>query len=74
VILSFTPIVRSGYRIGVPCGGEYIELLNSDSTFYGGSNVGNSGALRSTPTPWMGLPCSLSLTLPPLAALVLQPK
>jgi 1,4-alpha-glucan branching enzyme len=73
VILNFTPLVRSHYRIGVPSPGEYREILNSDSTFYGGSNVGNAGKLIATATPWMNLPHSLELTLPPLGALVLKP-
>jgi 1,4-alpha-glucan branching enzyme len=73
VILNFTPIVRRKYRIGVPCRSQYREIFNSDSTYYGGSDVGNGGVLDSTATSWMGLPCSLELTLPPLGALVLQP-
>ncbi len=72
VILNFTPIVRERYRIGVPGGGEYREVFNSDSTFYGGGNVGNAGTLVSTPKPWMNLPHSLELTLPPLGALILR--
>jgi 1,4-alpha-glucan branching enzyme len=69
VVLNFTPVVREGYRIGVPGGG----LFNSDSSAYGGGNVGNLGLIRAVPEPRHGQPCSLSLTLPPLAALVLQP-
>ena len=72
VILNFTPVVRSDYRIGVPAGGMYRELLNSDSRFYGGSDVGNFLGIHSEARPWMGFENSLSLTLPPLGALVLQ--
>jgi 1,4-alpha-glucan branching enzyme len=72
VILNFTPVVRRDYRIGVPAGGMYRELLNSDSRFYGGSDVGNFLGLHSEARPWMGFEDSLSLTLPPLGALVLQ--
>lgn len=72
VILNFTPVVREAYRIGVPALGCYLELLNSDGACYGGSNVGNAGAVWAQPKPWMGRPCSLSLTLPPLGALVLR--
>ena len=72
VILNFTPVVRSDYRIGVPAGGMYRELLNSDSRFYGGSDVGNFLGIHSEARPWMGFQNSLSLTLPPLGALVLQ--
>ncbi len=73
VILNFTPVVHHGYRIGVPHGGGYRELLNSDSTFYGGSNTGNGGHIPSQAIPWMGQPHSLELTLPPLGALILAP-
>ncbi len=72
VVLNFTPQPRHGYRIGVPQAGRYRELLNSDSSHYGGSNLGNGGELHSEAVPWMGREHSLSLTLPPLAALVLQ--
>jgi 1,4-alpha-glucan branching enzyme len=72
VILNFTPVVRSDYRIGVPRAGVYRELLNSDSRFYGGGDVGNSPGMTSDPRPWMGMHQSLSLTLPPLAAVVLK--
>ena len=71
VVLNFTPVVRRSYRIGAPRPGSYREVLNSDSRHYGGSDVGNGGAVRAQARPWMGLPCSLELTLPPLAGLVL---
>ncbi|HEX2797593.1 MAG TPA: 1,4-alpha-glucan branching protein GlgB, partial [Immundisolibacter sp.] len=71
VVLNFTPIVRHGYRLGVPRSGWYRELLNSDSAYYGGSNVGNSGA-HAQAIPWMSRPWSITLDLPPLAALVLE--
>ncbi len=71
VILNFTPEPREFYRIGVPEEGTYVEIFNSDSNYYGGSNTGNIQVL-SQPKPWMNLPHSVSLTLPPLAALVLK--
>jgi 1,4-alpha-glucan branching enzyme len=73
VACNFTPVVRSGYRIGVPAPGRYRELLNTDSRHYGGSDVGNRGAVTADDVPMHGHPHSLNLTLPPLAALVLQP-
>ncbi len=74
VIINFTPIPRENYRIGVPEGGYYQEIFNSDSTYYGGSNLGNGmGALATEDKAWMERPYSLSLTIPPLAAIVLQP-
>lgn len=67
---NFTPVVRHDYRIGVPEPGTYRELFNSDSTWYGGSNVGN--AVREADTrEWMGRPYSISITLPPMAGIVL---
>ncbi|MDZ7754598.1 MAG: 1,4-alpha-glucan branching protein GlgB [Gammaproteobacteria bacterium] len=73
VVLNFTPVPRQGYRIGVPVPGVYHEVLNSDSRYYGGSDVGNGGDLVAEETPWMGRPYSLNITLPPLGAVVLRP-
>ncbi|WP_339897941.1 1,4-alpha-glucan branching protein GlgB [uncultured Gilvimarinus sp.] len=72
VILNFTPTPRHDYRVGVPDDGEYDEIFNSDSTYYGGSNLGNGSRLMAEQKPWMNLPYSLSLTLPPLAGIVLK--
>jgi 1,4-alpha-glucan branching enzyme len=72
VVLNFTPVVRRDYRIGVPRAGTYREVLNSDSRFYGGGDVGNAPSIDTEPLSWMGKPQSLSLTLPPLAAVVLS--
>ncbi len=71
VVLNFTPVPRQGYRIGVPRPGFYRETLNSDSEYYGGSNVGNSGGMAADPVPWMGQEQSISLTIPPLAGVIL---
>lgn len=73
VVCNFTPIVRQDYRIGVPGPGFHAEILNSDSTFYGGSDVHNAGGVEAEKVEWHGLPYSLRLTLPPLAGLVLKP-
>ncbi len=74
VVLNLTPIPRHDYRIGVPAGGEWREILNSDSAYYGGSNVGNGpGPMVAEDQPWMNRPWSLAITLPPLAAIVLAP-
>jgi 1,4-alpha-glucan branching enzyme len=71
VIVNLTPVPRENYRIGVPLTGHYREVFNSDSQFYGGSNMGNGPeALETEEKPWMNRPCSLSLVLPPLASLV----
>ena len=72
MIGNFTPVPRKAYRLGVPTGGFWRELLNSDSRDYGGSNMGNAGGVQAEEIPAHGRPCSLSLTLPPLAALFLK--
>jgi 1,4-alpha-glucan branching enzyme len=74
VVCNFTPVPRSNYRLGVPEEGAYEELLNSDSNFYGGSNLGNSGALHTESIPHYHRPFSVLLTLPPLAVLFLKKK
>jgi len=75
VVINLTPQPHHGYRIGVPESGSYREVFNSDSELYAGSNMGNGGvALVTDELPWMNRSCSLSLTLPPLAAIVLQPE
>ncbi len=73
VVLNFTPVPRENYRIGVPNACEYKELFNSDSSRYQGSNIGNTGTCNAHPEEYMGQPNSLSLTLPPLGAVILQP-
>ena len=72
VCCNFTPVLRQGYRLGVPAAGSYEEIFNSDSAWYGGSNTGNGGGLQSTPVPHHGREHSLTLTLPPLAVVVLK--
>jgi 1,4-alpha-glucan branching enzyme len=72
-VCNFTPSVHEGYRIGVPQPGLYRERLNTDSMYYGGSNVGTRlGAAQSEARPWHGRPHSIALTLPPLATVMLQ--
>jgi len=72
VVCNFTPVVRHGYRIGVPEGGAYEEALNTDDTRYGGSGVRNSEGVVAEKVPAHGQPYSLSLTMPPLATMVLK--
>jgi 1,4-alpha-glucan branching enzyme len=72
VVCNMTPVPRPGYRIGVPRGGRWRELLNTDSAFYGGSDMGNDGGLHTAPVPSHGEQQSLELLLPPLATLLLQ--
>ncbi len=72
IICNFTPVPRYGYRVGVPKGGHYAEVLNSDSEHYGGSNMGNLGGIESQAAVWHGWSHNLSLTLPPLSMIVLK--
>jgi 1,4-alpha-glucan branching enzyme len=73
-VLNFTPMPRHDYRIGVPGNRGYRERINSDSDYYGGSNLGNKGYLQVEKIPSHGFSQSISLTLPPLACLILEPK
>ena len=72
-VVNFTPVIRDGYRIGVPREGAYIELINSDAGAYGGSNHGNSGIVFTEPIASHGHQDSLRLSLPPLGFLLLKP-
>jgi 1,4-alpha-glucan branching enzyme len=69
VVCNFTPVPRYNYRVGVPRGGFWREVLNSDSEGYGGSNLGNAGGVEASPVPAYGKYHSLSLILPPLGVL-----
>jgi 1,4-alpha-glucan branching enzyme len=72
VVGNFTPVLRKEYRIGVPEGGRWRELLNSDAQIYGGSNQGNGGGVMAEPVPHHDRPFSVKLTLPPLGILFLK--
>jgi 1,4-alpha-glucan branching enzyme len=69
IVCNFTPVVRKGYRVGVPAGGYWKEILNSDATEYSGSGLGNAGGVTADPLPEHGRRFSLNLILPPLAVL-----
>ena len=73
IALNFTPVARTGYRIGVPHAGQYREILNSDSRFYGGSDLGNPVPLTAEAVPCMHQPWSVLISLPPLAGVILAP-
>ena len=73
-VSNFTPLVRSGYRIGVPQEGSYVELLNTDSVQYGGSGVGLQGEIQTEDIEAHGRPHSLQIDLPPLATIMLKIK
>ncbi|HXJ18546.1 MAG TPA: 1,4-alpha-glucan branching protein GlgB, partial [Candidatus Polarisedimenticolia bacterium] len=74
VVCNFTPVFRENYRVGAPRPGFYREILNTDSTYYGGSDVGNAGGVHAEPIPWNDRPYSIQLRLPPLAVMYFKPQ
>ena len=72
VVANMTPVPRRGYRIGVPRAGGWREIFNSDSGYYGGSNLGNGGRVDTTLVATHGQPQSLELVLPPLSTIFLR--
>jgi 1,4-alpha-glucan branching enzyme len=73
VAMNHTPVPRDNYRIGVPVGGTWREIFNSDAGEYWGSGWGNMGWINASPMPYHQWPRSLTLTLPPLGAIILKP-
>ena len=71
IVLNFTPVPREGQRIGVPVSGHYKEVLNTDASVYGGSNVSNGSQLQSENVGWMNQHHSLVISIPPLAGIVI---
>lgn len=71
-VFNFTPFVRHNYKVGVPVAGRWDEVFNSDSSIYWGSNVGNYGGVATEDSPSHGQPQSITLSLPPLAAIFLE--
>jgi 1,4-alpha-glucan branching enzyme len=72
VVCNFTPVPRRGYRIGLQRAGRWSEILNTDASIYGGSNVGNNGAVVTESIASHGKAQSALVTLPPLATIVLR--
>ncbi len=72
VACNLTPVPRTNYVVGVPHGGLWQEVLNSDAALYGGGGWGNLGGVQAAPVPAGGRPWSLNLTLPALSTLVLK--
>jgi 1,4-alpha-glucan branching enzyme len=73
-VCNLSPEVRREYRVGLPSPGRWLEVLNTDSTYYGGSDVGNLGGVKCEPHPWHDQPFSATMTLPPLAVVWLVPE
>ncbi|HEV7414919.1 MAG TPA: 1,4-alpha-glucan branching protein GlgB [Tianweitania sediminis] len=74
VISNMTPVVRQGFRVGVPLIGSWTEIFNSDSEHFGGSGVSSGGNLMAEEVSWHGRPASITLTVPPLATIFLTPE
>jgi len=72
VILNLTPVVRTGYRVGLPSDGFWREVINSDAAIYGGSNQGNLGGVTAEAQKQHGQPCSAVFTLPPMSVIVFR--
>ena len=73
-VCNLSPVPREGYRLGLPQAGRWREALNTDSTYYGGSDVGNLGGVESEAVPWHEQPFSAEVTLPPLGVVWLVPE
>jgi 1,4-alpha-glucan branching enzyme len=73
VVLNFTPVPRERWRVGLPRGGRWREVLNTDSAYYGGANLGNLALVDASAVPAMGREWSAEVVLPPLGAIVLVP-
>ena len=72
-VANFSAVVHDDYRIGLPRGGTWAEVLNTDAGSYGGSGVGNLGEVHAEDVAWHGLPASAALRVPPLGVLWLRP-
>ena len=73
-VANLSPVPRPGYRLGLPRSGRWVEALNTDSAFYGGTDTGNLGGVEAEPQPWHGQPCSAEVSLPPLGVVWLVPE
>jgi 1,4-alpha-glucan branching enzyme len=73
-VANLSPVPQTNYRLGLPRACRWREAINTDSTFYGGSDMGNLGGVAPEPIPWNGQPVSAEVTLPPLAAIWLTPE
>jgi 1,4-alpha-glucan branching enzyme len=73
-LCNLSPVPRHDYRVGLPRGGRWVELMNTDSSFYGGSGIGNMGSVEAAERPWHELPFSAEVSLPPLGVVWLVPE
>jgi 1,4-alpha-glucan branching enzyme len=72
VVCNFTPLERTGWRVGVPAAGRWIERINTDAADYGGQGRGNLGGVDSEAVAWNGQADSLQILLPPLSTLIFE--
>ncbi|MEJ7786438.1 MAG: alpha amylase C-terminal domain-containing protein, partial [Solirubrobacteraceae bacterium] len=73
-VANLSPVPRPGYRLGLPRSGRWVEALNTDSSYYCGTDTGNLGGVEAEALPWHGQPCSAEVTLPPLGVVWLVPE
>jgi 1,4-alpha-glucan branching enzyme len=72
-VVNFSAMPHTAYRIGLPRPGRWREVLNTDATVYGGSGMGNLGAIQAVPETWNGKPASATIVVPPLGVVWLVP-
>jgi 1,4-alpha-glucan branching enzyme len=72
-LANFSAVPHLEYRVGLPHAGRWREVINTDAVIYGGSGVGNLGAIEAVPEPWHGRPASATIALPPMGVLWLTP-
>ncbi len=73
-VVNFSAVPHHDYRVGLPVGGTWSEVINTDALEYGGSGVGNFGAVQAEQIEWHGRPFSASLSVPPLGAVWFRPE
>jgi 1,4-alpha-glucan branching enzyme len=73
-VANLSPVPRGPYRLGLPRPGRWVEAINTDSTYYGGTDTGNYGGIEAEPIPWHNQAFSAEITLPPLGAIWLVPE
>jgi 1,4-alpha-glucan branching enzyme len=73
-VANFSAMPHENYRVGLPLAGRWREVLNTDATSYGGSGMGNLGAVQAIPMPWHGRPASATIVVPPLSVVWFTPE
>ena len=73
-VTNLSPVPRGPYRLGLPRAGRWVEAINTDSTYYGGTDTGNYGGVEAEPIPWHNQAFSAEITLPPLGAHLARPR